>query len=384
MNWTGLMILGEWLLPQEASNLARGVDQTWKLVVSVTGLFFCIVVGAMTYFVIRYRRRGPNDVTSQVTHNTPLEIAWTGVPMVLVMVFFYVGFKGFLNYDTPRSDSVVIDVEAKQWDFTFTYPNGAQDGNLYLLKDQPVRLNMHSVDVLHALYLPNFGTQRNIIPGRETYIWFIPTEYTPRVIKTDPATGKTELVSSEGWPIFCTQYCGDGHSRMFAKVFVLAKEEYEEKMKELANPFVEKVAGKKEFVPYVQLGKKLYQEIGCASCHAVDEKDKDSTAGTGPPWWGLYKRDHEFAYSNVPGYTLTATDSDAKWDAYLNESILDPNAKLVRFGGRDYHGMSDFKAQAFRERDERGKTAGVDRLHQKPGQYGLEAGIHAAEQSGAV
>jgi cytochrome c oxidase subunit II len=349
MNWAGLMILGDWLLPQDASNLARGVDQTWKLVVAVTGLFFCIVVGVMTVFVFRYRRQGPNDKTSQVTHNAPLEILWTGVPLALVITFFYVGFRGFLNYDTPRSDCVVVGVEAKQWQFTFTYPNGAQDGNLYLVKDQPVRLNMHSVDVLHALYLPNFGTQRNVIPGRETTLWFIPTQYTPKVkkVKTDLATGKTDLVTEDqGWPIYCTQYCGDGHSRMFARVYVMDKASYEDKMKELANPFVETTPqGTKVFVSYVKLGKKLYNELGCASCHSDRPEDKDSTAGTGPPWVGLWKRDHEFAYSNVPGYTLKATDSDTKWEAYLDESILNPDAKLVRFNGRDYHGMSNFAAQ---------------------------------------
>jgi cytochrome c oxidase subunit II len=346
MNWAQLIILGEWMLPEQGSNLARGVDQTWKLVVTLTGLFFCIVVGVMTVFVIKFRRRGPNDVTSKVEHNTPLEILWTAIPFVIVMVFFYVGFKGFLNYNTPPSNCVVIDVEAKQWDFTFTYPNGAQDGILYLLKDQPVRLNLHSVDVLHGFYLPNFGTQRNMIPGRQTYVWLIPTVLTPQVVKTNPVTHETELESEEGWPIFCTQYCGDGHSRMFTQVFVLTKEAYEKKMKELANPFMMTLAnGKKEFVPYVQLGKKLYTEVGCASCHSVRPEDRDSTTGTGPPWAGLWKRDHEFAYANVPGYTLKATDADEKWDAYLNESILQPDAKLVRFMGRDYHGMSNYTSQ---------------------------------------
>jgi cytochrome c oxidase subunit II len=345
MTMDPLAILGEWLLPERASNLADEVQRTWMLVVSVTGLFFCIVVGVMTVFVIRFRRRGPNDVTSKVTHNTALEVVWTGVPLALVIMFFYIGFKGFLNYDTPRSDCVVVDVEAKQWDFTFTYPNGAQDGNLYLLRHQPVRLNLHSVDVLHALYLPNFGTQRNAIPGRMTYMWFIPTEATPRVIRTDPATGKTELVQGEGWPAFCTQYCGDGHSTMFAHVFVLEKADYEAKMKELANPFVMKADGKDVFMPYVELGKKLYEQIGCASCHSALAADQDSTAGTGPPWVGLWKRDHEFWNAKPPGYTLKATDADAKWEAYLDESILDPDAKLVRFGGRDYFGMSQFTPQ---------------------------------------
>src|SRR3954466_9568517 len=89
-------------LPKGASNLAADVDWAWNIILWVTGLFFCIVVGSMTFFVIRYRRRNPNDgATSEVTHNTPLEIAWTFIPLVLVVMFFYVGFKGFMNYDNP-------------------------------------------------------------------------------------------------------------------------------------------------------------------------------------------------------------------------------------------------------------------------------------------
>ena len=343
-----LPILADFLLPHGASNLAPGVDRTWLLVLSVTGFFFCLVVAVMTVFVIRYRRRTPNDVTSNITHNTPLEILWTGIPLALVLVFFYLGFKGFLNYNTPQSDCLVIDVAAKQWSFTFTYPNGAQDGNLYLLLNEPVRLNLHSDDVLHAIYLPNFRTQRNLVPGRQTFVWFIPTELTPRIVRTDPATGKSELVADEGWPVLCTQYCGDGHSRMFSRVYVLTPENYDEKMKELANPFKEKKDGKTAFIPYVTLGEKLYKQIGCASCHSVN-----GSLGTGPTWKGLWKRDHEFS-SVTPNsvgadaagnYFLKATDPDDKWEAYLTESILDPDAKLVRLGGVNYRGMSSFASQ---------------------------------------
>jgi len=335
-----LPILADYMLPRGASNLAHDFDRAWLLVLCITGFFFCIVVSVMTFFVIRYRRRTPHDITSKITHNTPLEILWTGIPLALVLAFFYIGFKGFLNYDTPQSDCVVIDLEARQWQFTFTYPNGAQDGNLYLVKDQPVRLNMHSLDVLHAIYLPNFRTQRNIIPGRQTFVWFIPNELTPRIVKTDPATGKSALVSDEGWPLLCTQYCGDGHSRMFARVYVLTPEDYDAKMKELGNPFKIKQDGKTVFVPYVALGQKLYSQIGCSSCHSTN-----GTVGTGPTWQGLWKRDHEFSYSNVPGYTLKASDPDDKWEAYLTESILDPDAKLVRLNGVNYHGMSSFASQ---------------------------------------
>jgi cytochrome c oxidase subunit 2 len=303
------------LLPRQASNLAVDVDWAWNIILWVTGFFFCVVVFAMTFFVIKYRRRTPNDATSEITHNTPLEVVWTVIPLILVMGFFFVGFKGFINYDTPASQSTVIDVEARKWAFTFTYPNGAVSDALYVEVNKPVRLNLHSVDVLHALYLPAFRVQRNLIPYRQTSLWFIPTEESPRPTKSDAG----------GFPIFCTQYCGDNHSKMFTRVHVLAKADFDAKMKELANPFKKKDEnGNDVYVPYTELGGKLWSQMGCNSCHTVDGKN-----GIGPTWKDLWKRDHTFASSDIPGYTLTAADPDQKWEEYLTESILNPGAKVV-------------------------------------------------------
>jgi cytochrome c oxidase subunit 2 len=323
-------ILADFWLPKPASNLAGDVDWAWNIILWVTGAFFCIVVGAMTFFVFAYKRKTPDDVTSPITHNTPIEIAWTVIPLILVIMFFFVGFKGFLNYDTPPSDCVVVDATAQKWSFSFQYPNGATAPDLYVLVGQDVRINMQSKDVLHALYLPDFRTQRNFVPGRQTYIWFKPTVLSPKSIdKNDPG----------GWPIYCTQYCGNGHSRMIARIYVLTKPEYDEKMAELANPFVKKLPnGDKRYIPYSEVGEKLYKEIGCNACHTVD-----GSQGTGPTWKGLYKSNVEFSYKEPGNYTLAATDPDAKWDDYFKESMLRPDVKLA-IGGKAANGMPSFSA----------------------------------------
>jgi cytochrome c oxidase subunit 2 len=314
-------------LPPQASNLAKDVDWAWNIILMTTTIFFLIVVFAMTFFVIRYRRRSHADETSTITHNTPLEIVWTIIPLLLVIGFFFVGFKGYINFDNPRSDAVVIDVEARKWGFTFTYPNGAVSDALYVQKDVPVRLNLHSIDVLHALYIPAFRIQRNLIPYRQTALWFVPTTYSPQPTKADPG----------GFTAFCTQYCGDGHSKMYTRVFVLDKATFDERMKELANPFKEKQGDKNVFVQYKDLGNKLYHQMGCATCHTLDGKP-----ATGPTWQGLWKRDHAFSATTPPGYTLSAGDDDAKWEEYLSESITNPGAKIVA----NYpNGMPSFAAQ---------------------------------------
>ncbi len=307
--WT-LAQQGTFLLPPSASNLATGVDWDWNVILGISCFFFCMVVFIMLFFVIKYRQRSVHDQTPVITHNTPLEIAWTLIPFFVLMFIFYIGFKGFINYDTPASNAVIVDVEAHKWAFQFTYPNGGISDALYVQQGVPVVLQLHSTDVLHALYIPAFRTQRNLIPSRQTHIWFIPEVLSPK----------------EGYPIFCTQYCGEGHSTMHTVVHVLAKTEFDQAMVAVANPFKTKDAkGNERWVPYVQLGEKFYNQMGCVSCHSIN-----GAAGTGPTWKGLWKSDVNFSYSDIPGFALKPTDPDSKWIAYVEQSVAHPEAKIVR------------------------------------------------------
>jgi len=202
----------------------------------------------------------------------------------------------------------VIDVVGKKWSFQFTYPNGAQSYNeLWLEKDQAVRLNLTSTDVLHAFYVPVFRVQRNLVPFRQTTLWFKPTVLSPLA---DPSHNELG-----GFDAFCTQYCGDGHSKMGARVFVLEHNDFIKKMNELANPFKKTVNGKHEFVPYVGLGKKLYDTVGCATCHTDNGK-----TNTGPTWQGLYGHDVKLS----DGKTVKADD------AYIRRSFVLPAADVVQ------------------------------------------------------
>ena len=224
------------------------------------------------------------------------------MPLAVVVVVFVLGFRPFVSLDTPPSNATLIDVEARQWAFSFTYPNGAVSERLYLQADRPVLLQLHSVDVLHALYIPAFRAQRNAVPNRTTELWFLPTR-----IGT--------------YHVFCTQYCGNGHSQMTTEAEVLDAADYSARLAQLANIFVDPAT--KKPLPYAAVGERLYKSSGCSQCHSVD-----GSLSQGPTWLGLYKQD--VAFSVPPGYALRADDDDAKWDAYLRESVLDPSAKVVQ------------------------------------------------------
>ena len=301
-------------LETPASTSAQNHDLVFYALLYVMAFFFFLVVAIMLAFVVLYRRRKGQQRDAGPTHNTPLEVFWTVIPLGIVIGFFVVGLRYYVNLEAPPAGADVVDVEASQWQFNFKYPNGAESNELYLLVDRPVVLKLKSQDVTHALYIPAFRVQRNAVPGQNTEIWFQPTVPTAK----DPTTGEEDF-----YHVFCTQYCGNGHAEMNTRAFVLNKEDYDKKLAEAANIFIDK--NSKQPLPYAEVGKKLYTTMGCAQCHSINGAD-----GTGPTWKGLYKRDHEFSKSNVPGYTLRQSDDDQKWDDYLRESILHPEAKIVQ------------------------------------------------------
>ena len=309
-------------LETPASNSAQTHDFVFYVLLYVMTFFFCLVMGIMLAFVVIYRQRKDKSFRIGPTHNLPLELTWTIVPLIIVLGFFVLGLRYFVDFETPPDGAMIVDVEASQWHFNFKYPNGAEADDLYLEVGKPVLLRLTSKDVSHALYVPVFRVQRNAVPGRTTYLWFQPDEKTTG---KDPETGEDAF-----YHVFCTQYCGNGHSEMHAKAYVLDKADYDKKLREAANIFIENVTqpdGKVVRKPrsYAEVGKKLYTS-NCAQCHTVDAA---GSPGTGPTWRGLYKSNVKFASSNVAGFTLSEGDDDAKWDAYLVESILHPEAKIV-------------------------------------------------------
>ncbi len=308
-----LLAQGSFWLEPSASTGAETHDLVFYILLYTMAFFFFLVIGIMLLLVIIYRRRKGQHPEEGPTHNTPLEVSWTIIPLIIVTVFFVIGLKYFVDIESPPAGADVVDVEASQWQFNFKYPNGAESNELYLQVDRPVVLRLTSKDVSHALYIPAFRIQRNAVPGQNTEIWFKPT----LIPENDPVTGEEGF-----YHVFCTQYCGLNHSEMHAKAFVLNRADYEKKLVAAANIFVDKDT--KQPLPYAEVGKILYTR-NCAQCHTID-----GNKGTGPTWKGLYKSNVEFTASNVPGFSLSPSDDDKKWDDYFRESILHPEAKIVQ------------------------------------------------------
>lgn len=295
-------------MPEKASTVAAEMDWIYMFIFWVSVAFFVPIVLIMVYFALKYRRKSETEpFGTGPTHSTTIEVVWTVIPFLIVCYMFYIGLKQYIVVATPPSDAVQVDMVASQWQFEFTYPNPDGGGLvrgpvLHALKDQPLKLRMNSLDVLHAFWSPEMRVKRDIVPGRTDYVWFEPIVESP----------------AEGYWIFCTEYCGTAHSTMRTRLHVHGDvHSYNEALRQL-----DLLPGKSE--PW-ELGLYLWDAKGCAQCHRIS--DKISAPTTGPDWLSLSKiwgQQREFE----GGGSATVDEN------YIISSIKQPRAQIVKgYGG---------------------------------------------------
>lgn len=280
------------MLPTQASTIAPGYDLLFWVITFMCVFFFVLIIGAGTYFVIKYRYRGgEHQVATDHTHNTAMEIAWSVIPLVLTMGLFAWGFKLYLEFQMAPKDAIEIRVTGQKWVWNFEYDNGAVSSKEFAAPlNKPVKLIMTSRDVLHSFFVPNFRTKMDVVPGRYTTLWFQATQ-------------------AGDHQVFCTEYCGTSHSDMLAKVHVLPEKEYVD--------WVEKHRDDPNATPSDR-GKKIFAgKGGCVACHAIAADQQ--MPNIGPKLWQVFGRVEKM----VDGAQVTVDDN------YVRESIEYPNKQTV-------------------------------------------------------
>lgn len=240
------------------ANLSASVDNVFLFIVAVSLALLVGVTGTMVWFAWRYNRKR-NPRAESIEGSLTLEIIWTVIPVLLVLAIFAVGWKGFVYLRTVPKDAMPVKVTARMWSWHFEYENGANDGVLRVPLNRPVKLVITSADVLHSLFIPAFRVKEDAVPGMETYLWFQPDQ--------------------EGtFDLFCSEYCGTGHSSMITTVRVMPDEEFQAWYRGNAPSASVGAAA----APRPD-GAKLYREKGCFACHSIDGSPK-----VGPTFKGLF------------------------------------------------------------------------------------------------
>jgi len=305
--------------PVQATVIARQVDHIYAFLLIASLISFVILIGGMIYFVIKYKRRSANDKTAYITHNHTAEFLWSFIPFLIFMFVFAWGWIVYHDMRQMPQNALEVHVFAKKWDWRFVYKNGKEvtsglddqmrkvPATMVVPVGRPVKLIMASEKisptgdandrpVLHSFYVPAFRVKQDVVPGRYTTLWF-------------------QAEKKGTFHVFCTEYCGAGHSAMLAAINVVENNEFEAW---LAGEQVqgEQLAGAAAggANELVAKGRTLYAQKACIGCHSVD-----GAKMTGPTFKGLFGRTEKF----------TDGTSGVSDENYIRESILQPNAKTV-------------------------------------------------------
>ena len=270
-----------------ASNLAEGVDQAFLFIFIIAFIFIVGITAFMIWTVIHFSRKKGKEA-KQFEGSMKLEVLWTVVPLILVMLMFWIGWKGFAPMRKVPADAMVITAIGRMWEWEFIYSDSLRSKELVLPINKPVKLELVSEDVNHSLFIPAFRVKEDVIPGYDNYLWF-----TPNYIGD--------------YEILCTEYCGLLHSAMVSKTKIVEQEEFDVWYEELKTA---------SFIPEPE-GLKLLRGTGCLACHSLD-----GAKLVGPSFAGLYGAQRTVNEGNAQK-TVTADE------AYITGSIYDPNLQIV-------------------------------------------------------
>lgn len=259
------------------------------LVLAITGGIFLVVGAVLVYCLFRFRARGI-DATEppQVYGSTPIEVAWTAAPAMIVFILVLVTARTLWDVKSPPPKSVegdntlFVTVIGRQWwwEYRYDYYNGQKLGfhtanELHVpagdeTTPRRVYLTLQSADVCHSFWVPRLAGKTDLIPGRVNDMWF--------------ETKQKGLYVGQ-----CAEYCGTQHANMLLNVFVEDVAEFE--------TWLEKEAAPAQNIEAVARGKETFMNLSCVNCHAI----------RGTPAQGTYAPDlthlmsrHTLASGQIP------------------------------------------------------------------------------------
>tara|TARA_Y100001970_G_scaffold85407_2_gene107772 strand:+ start:1574 stop:2545 length:972 start_codon:yes stop_codon:yes gene_type:complete len=285
--------LTEYLFPKQVSSFAHDIDNLFFFIFYASVVLFLIVVIGMMYLAIKYRFKKGDEVrlTSSLDHNTFLEVLFFVIPLILVTITFVWGIRSYLNMVIVPDDAIEIKVTGQSWFWTFDYPEGGSTLNeLVVPVETPIKIVLSSTDVLHSFYIPVMRAKMDVLPNRYNVMWF-------------------DANQAGEYEIFCTEYCGTGHSNMNAKVIVMPQKMYEVWLAEAGSA--------DDDLPLEELGAKLYSKKACNTCHTLD-----GTALVGPSY---------LQTSQMWGQERVFDDGSSAIidENYVRSSILEPQIQIV-------------------------------------------------------
>ena len=278
------------------------------LVLTITGLIFLVVFGLIVYSIVKYRRRdgGDDREPPQVYGSNQVELAWTVIPVLIVLVLFLATARVIHSVQDAPEPPISMRVTAigHQFWWEFRYPRlGIVTANeLHVPVSDPSRptptfLTLLSADTDHSFWVPRLAGKTDLIPNRVNDMWIDPHE--------------TGIYLGQ-----CAQYCGVEHAKMLLRVYVDSREQFENWVRE------QKAEASSD--DSAEAGRRVFESTGCIDCHTV--RGTVANGRFGPDLTHLMSRD-----TIASGIAPNTTNNLRKWiqdPDSMKEGSLMPAMKL--------------------------------------------------------
>jgi cytochrome c oxidase subunit 2 len=287
-----LLLNAIYQLPVAASVEADQIAPLFNVQFLFISFFFSLIVVFMLYSIVVFRRKPGDEGDGAYFHgHTGLEIAWTIIPLVIVIALGIWAAFILGEVTAAEPEEMTVKVIGRQWSWLFEYPDYPDIGSteqLVLPKDQPVLLEMTTQDVLHSFWVPEFRVKQDLVPGMVNSLRIHPNR-----------VGE--------YKIRCAEICGLQHAYMLADIVILEPQAFQDWVDEQS---VDLAALNPE-----ERGEIWYVDYGCNACHSLDGVD-----GAGPTWQGIVGREEQLE----DGTSVTVDE------AYILNSILNPADQIVQ------------------------------------------------------
>jgi cytochrome c oxidase subunit 2 len=215
----------------QRTDVNRDVDFLFKILIWAGSIVFVLVEAILVYALIKYRKRPGQAEPEHVHGNTALEITWTVVPLlILVIIGIPTITTIFKTQANAPSNALQVEVVGHQWWWEFRYPqyNIVTANELYLPLGRTVNFSLRSADVIHSFWVPALSGKRDVMPvmahavtNHTNYLWYTPDSTTAAAFNGA-----------------CVEYCGASHANMRFKAFTVSPADFESWAKHQQEPAV--------------------------------------------------------------------------------------------------------------------------------------------------
>jgi cytochrome c oxidase subunit II len=282
---TLVALLIKWLPTSGSRQMDRITFVYWFATAICIGIFG-VVAGVIVYSVLHFRVQPGDDSDGPPIHgHTGIEIAWTIVPLILVIAIGIVSAVVLSENGRAGTNPLHVKVFAQQFAWRFEYPDNkdVKSTELVVPIHRNIRFDLNSADVIHSFWVPEWGQKQDAVPGINTHVIVTPTRL-----------GSFTLI--------CTELCGLGHATMRAPVRVVSDADFAAWVKQQAG------GGGGGGNP----GAAAFSSNGCGSCHTF--KRANATGKIGP---------------DLDNLAADAQKAGKPLAAYVKQSIVDPDAYIV-------------------------------------------------------